>query len=200
MIPHRPTPGKLRLTPDLLLAAYKQGFFPMGDEFGETEWHNPDPRAIFPLEKLKPNARFRRWLRGSGLHCTIDTDFEKVMRHCATAHGDSWITEDMITAYTALHRTGHAHSVETWDADELVGGIYGVSIGAAFFGESMFSLVPNASKAAFHHLVAHLQQCDFLLFDTQYINDHTASLGAIEIAKEKFCMILAQALKSVDRY
>ena len=117
------------------------------------------------------------------------------MRHCATAHGDSWITEGMITAYTALHHIGHAHSVETWEGDELAGGIYGVSIGAAFFGESMFSLVPNASKAAFYHLTEHLRKCGFTLFDSQYLNDHTASLGAIEIPRTEFLNVLQDAIQ-----
>ena len=182
------------LTTDLLLAAYAEGFFPMGNEEGRLEWHNPDPRAVFPLEDLKPNGRFRRFLRNSGLRCTIDAGFEVVMRHCATAHGDSWITEEMIEAYTALHRMGHAHSVETWEGDALVGGIYGVTIGAAFFGESMFSLVPNASKAAFFHLAEHLRECGFTLFDSQYLNDHTASLGAIEIIQPDFLERLEDAI------
>ncbi len=195
MTPGRPSSGKLQLTTDLLLAAYRQGFFPMGDETGEVEWHSPDPRAVFPLETIRPNARFLRWLRGSGLNCTIDRNFEAVMRRCATVHGDSWITEEMIAAYTALHRIGHAHSMETWECDALVGGIYGVSIGTAFFGESKFSLVPNASKAAFYHLVEHLRQRNFTLFDTQYINDHTASLGAIEIPRHDFLELLKDAIE-----
>ncbi|HQV38018.1 MAG: leucyl/phenylalanyl-tRNA--protein transferase [Flavobacteriales bacterium] len=195
MTPGRSSSGKLQLTADLLLAAYKQGFFPMGDELGELEWHSPDPRAVFPLEAIRPNARFLRFLRNSGLNCTRDTGFEKVMRYCATAHGDTWITEEMIAAYTALHRIGHAHSVETWEGDKLVGGTYGVSIGAAFFGESMFSLVPNASKAAFHHLADHLRAHGFTLFDSQYLNDHTASLGAIEIPRPDFLELLKDALQ-----
>lgn len=195
MTPGRPSSGKLQLTPDLLLAAYRQGFFPMGDELGRLEWHSPDPRAVFPLEAIRPNARFRRWLRNSELHCTIDTAFEKVMGHCATEHGESWITEEMISAYTALHRIGHAHSVETWDGPQLVGGIYGVSIGEAFFGESMFSLVPNASKAAFHHLADHLRQRRSMLFDTQYLNQHTASLGAVEIPRSDFLELLLKAIE-----
>lgn len=185
-----------QLTTDLLLAAYSQGYFPMGDERGEVEWHSPDPRAVFPLEAVRPNARFRRWLRNSGLHCTIDNGFENVMRQCSTVHGDSWITEEMIAIYTALHRIGHAHSVETWKGEALVGGIYGVSIGAAFFGESMFSLLPNASKAAFYHLAEHLRHRGFVLLDTQYLNDHTASLGAFEVARKDFLAILATATAS----
>ena len=184
----------------MLLAAYSEGFFPMGDEEGRIDWHNPDPRAVFPLEALKPNARFRRFLRNSGLRCSIDADFEVVMRYCATAHGDSWITEEMIAAYTALHRIGHAHSVETWEGDELVGGIYGVSIGTAFFGESMFSLAPNASKAAFHRLAEHLREHGFTLFDSQYLNDHTATLGAMEIPRSEFMEALKDAVQRTNSF
>jgi leucyl/phenylalanyl-tRNA--protein transferase len=183
------------LTTDMLLSAYSEGFFPMGDEEQWIRFHNPDPRAVFPLEAIRPNSRFRRFLRNSGLHCTIDTDFEAVMRHCATVHGDTWITEEMIAAYTVLHRIGHAHSLETWEGDELVGGLYGVNIGAAFFGESMFSLVPNASKAAFYHLAKHLRDRGFTLFDSQYLNDHTASLGAIEIPQSEFLDRLQDAIQ-----
>lgn len=195
-----PHPERSGLTTGLLLAAYSEGFFPMGDEEGHLEWHNADPRAVFPLDAIRPNARFRRFLRNSGLHCTIDTGFEAVMRHCATEHGDSWITEEMIVAYTALHRIGHAHSVETWDGDKLVGGIYGVSIGAAYFGESMFSLEPNASKAAFYHLTEHLRDRGFILFDSQYLNDHTASLGAIEIPRSEFLEALRDAIEKPSSF
>lgn len=189
-----------RLTPDILLYGYIHGCFPMGNEEGLIHWYNPDPRAIFPLESTRPNARFKRFLRSSGFHCTVDTAFERVMRHCATAHGDTWITGEMIRVYTQLHRMGHAHSVETWAGPALVGGVYGVSAGGAFFGESMFSLVPNASKAAFHHLAEHLRQRGFLLFDTQYLNDHTALLGATEVSKKEFSMLLAQALEKQVRF
>lgn len=184
----------LHLTTGMLLEAYSQGYFPMGNEEGWIHWHSPDPRAVFPLDVIGPNARFARYMRNNGLYCTKDTAFEQVMRHCSTAHGDSWITEEMITAYTALHRIGQAHSVETWAGSELVGGIYGVSMGGAFFGESMFSLKPNAGKAAFYHLAENLRQRGFTLFDTQYINDHTASLGAIEIPRSRFMHLLEQAL------
>lgn len=182
------------LTPQLLLMAYRGGFFPMADGDGWIQWHCPDPRAIFPLADLRPNKRFLRFLRGSGLHCTTDAAFEDVMRQCATVHGDTWISEEMIAAYTALHRMGHAHSVETWSGDELVGGLYGVSIGAAFFGESMFSRKPNAGKAAFYHIVDHLRANDYTLFDTQYINEHTRSLGAEEVPREEFRRMLAEAV------
>jgi|SRR5688572_22819971 len=182
------------LTPQLLLMAYRGGFFPMADGEGRIQWHCPDPRAIFPLTDLRPNKRFLRFLRGSGLHCTTDAAFGDVMRQCATVHGDTWISEEMIGAYTALHHMGHAHSVEAWSGDELVGGLYGVRIGRAFFGESMFSLRTNAGKAAFYHIVDHLRANDYTLFDTQYINEHTRSLGAVEVPREAFRKMLAEAV------
>lgn len=181
------------LTPELLLAAYARGFFPMADEAGEVHWHDPDPRAILPLEKAVPNARLRRSIRNTGLTCTLDQDFEGVMRQCAIVHGDTWITEGMIAAYTALHGLGHAHSAETWQDGRLVGGLYGVRIGAAFFGESMFSTATNASKAALHHMAAHLRAHGAQLFDTQYLNAHTRSLGAIEVPRAEFRRMLARA-------
>lgn len=189
-----PVPAPDALTPQLLLAAYSQGYFPMGEEDGSIAWHHPDPRAIFPMDSIVPNARFARMLRASGMRCTLDEAFPLVMERCATVHGSPWITPEMVVAYTSLHRMGHAHSVETWLNDELVGGIYGVCIGGAFFGESMFSLRANASKAGFHHLVMHLRRNDFLLFDTQYINAHTASLGAVEIPRAVFLERLSQAI------
>lgn len=188
------------LTPELLLAAYAQGYFPMGDEAGTLHWHDPDPRAVLPLEALHPNARLRRAWRSSGLHCTLDQDLTGVMRQCAIVHGDTWITGEMIAAYTALHALGHAHSAETWQDGHLVGGLYGVRIGAAFFGESMFSRVSNASKAALHHLAAHLRERGALLFDTQYINDHTRSLGAVEIPRDVFKTRLATAVNTPFRF
>ena len=183
-------------TPQLLLATYAQGIFPMADADGIIQWYQPNPRAIFPLETVIPNARFRRFLRNSDLSCTIDQAFEEVIGHCATVHGESWIDSRIMEAYTTLHHMGHAHSVETWKDDQLVGGLYGVSFGGAFFGESMFSLVPNGSKVAFYHLVEHLKERGFLLFDTQFLNDHTASLGAIEVPQTEFSTMLARAVRS----
>ena len=184
------------LTPQLLLAAYRRGFFPMADEAGMIQWHDPDPRAVFPLATTRPNARLRRLLRKSGFTITMDQAVEEVITNCATVHGDSWITPAIMHACSALHQQGHALSVETWRGHRLVGGIYGVAIGAAFFGESMFSLETNASKAAFFHLAEHLRQHDFRLFDTQYLNDHTASLGAVEIPRNRFMMELGSAVSS----
>jgi len=183
----------LTLSPALLLRAYREGLFPMLHDDGRLYWHDPDPRAIIPLDAVHPNARLRRAIRAGGFTCTIDRTFEGVMRGCADRES-TWMNEDMIAAYTALHTQGHALSAETWLGDELVGGIYGVRIGTAFFGESMFSRRPHASKAAFHHVVEHLRSAGCTLFDTQYMNDHTRSLGAIEIPRADFRRSLAAAV------
>lgn len=176
-----------------LLEAYSEGWFPMGADDGTLHWHNPDPRAVFPLDRLRPDVRLQRFMRQHGYTCTMDTCFEEVMRGCAD-RPSTWITAEMHDAYVELHRMGHAHCVETWQDGVLVGGIYGVCVGAAFFGESMFSRAPNASKSAFHHLAEHLRGRGFHLFDSQYINDHTRSLGAIEIPRHVFLRHLQCAI------
>lgn len=165
----------------------------MVHEDGEVYWHDPDPRAIVPLEAVRMNDRLRRAARSAGFTCTTDRSFEAVMRGCADRES-TWLDAGMIAAYTALHAQGFALSVETWAGGGLVGGLYGVRIGRAFFGESMFSRVPNASKVAFHHAVAHLRAAGCTLFDTQYLNEHTRSLGAIEVPRAVFRQLLAEAL------
>ncbi len=182
------------LTPDLLLAAYSRGVFPMAHEDGELHWHDPDPRAVFPLEHIAVNARLRRAFRNAEFSYTHDQRFEEVMRACAESRDSTWITEEMITAYVGLHKTGYAHSVEVWQDESLVGGIYGITIGGVFFGESMFSRVSNASKAAFHELARHLKERGFTVFDSQYINDHTRSLGAVEVPRTIFRRVLRNAI------
>ena len=183
----------------MLLRAYGQGIFPMVHDDGDTYWHDPDPRAVFLLDRVRPNARLRSFVRSRDYRCTIDNRFEEVMRACADRES-TWITEDLIGAYTELHNQGKAHSVETWQGDALIGGIYGVSIGAAFFGESMFSREANASKAAFYHLVEHLRQQGFIVFDSQYANDHTRKLGALEVPRSEFRSLLALAVESPDLF
>ena len=160
---------------------------------GELYWHDPDPRAVFPLAELRPNARALRAFRKAGFTHTRNEAFEAVIRACADRE-DPWIDERIIASFLGLHAAGYAHSVETWQDGSLVGGIYGVSLRGAFFGESMFSHVPNAGKAAFYALVAHLQQEGYVLFDTQYINEHTRSLGAVEVDRNAFLSLLEDAL------
>lgn len=181
------------ITTALLLQAYANGYFPMADEEHRIQWHNPDPRAIIPLDQLKANARLARFLRNNEYRCTINTCFERVIRACAD-RPSTWINEEIIQLYIELHHTGHAISAETWKDDELIGGLYGVTIGSAFFGESMFSARTNGSRAALHHLAAYLRKAGYRLFDTQYVNDHTRSLGAIEIPRAEYHQLLVEAI------
>lgn len=170
---------------DVLLEAYARGWFPMCQEDGEIHWHDPDPRAVLPLDVVEPNERMRTLLRSGRFTTTVDGSFERVIRGCA-ARAESWIDERIIRSYVALHEAGHAHSVEAWKDGQLAGGIYGVALGGAFFGESMFSAVSNGGKVAFYTLRAHLKQQGFTLFDSQYINDFTRQLGAVEVPRIQF--------------
>ena len=182
----------------LVLAAYRKGLFPMCHEDGQLYWHDPDPRAVFPLESVKPNTRLQRVMRSGKFRLTHNTAFDDVIRGCAD-RAETWIDSRIIHTYGALYRAGHAHSVEAWHDDRLVGGIYGIAIGGAFFAESMFSRMPSAGIVAFHTLVAHLKQRGFVLFDSQYINDFTARLGAVEIGRAAYKRSLAQALRVAVR-
>lgn len=159
---------------------------------GRIGVHRPDPRAIFNLNAVSPDATTARHLRTGRFTITANACFEEVMRRCADRE-ETWIDERMIAAYSALHEQGLAHSVEAWRDGELAGGIYGVALGAAFFGESLFG-TGNAGKAAFHALAQRLRAGGFVLFDTQYINPFTQSLGAFEIAAEEFDARLRDAL------
>lgn len=182
------------IEPQLLIDAYCSGFFPMADpETGRIHWYSPDPRAIFPIYSIKPSHSMRQILKKNIFKTKIDTNFEKVILECAN-RPDSWINDIIINSYINLFKLGYAHSVETYLDDELVGGLYGVSINAAFFGESMFSKVSNASKVAFYHLIEHLKQKNFILLDSQFINPHTKMLGAIEIPRSQYLKILKFAI------
>jgi leucyl/phenylalanyl-tRNA--protein transferase len=169
------------LVPDLLVIGYRNGFFPMGDpETGDINWHRPDPRAIIPLDGVRVSSSLRATLRKGRYSITVNTSFHDVITACAD-RPDCWITPSVIDAYTELHHLGLAHSVESWHNGSLVGGLYGVALGGAFFGESMFSRMNDASKVSFVALVDRLRERGFSLLDTQYINAFTASLGATEI-------------------
>lgn len=178
---------------DELLYAYREGHFPMAHDDGELYWHDPDPRAIFHLHALEPDMRTARMMRSGRFQVTMDRAFVEVIEHCAD-RPDSWIDTRIKLSYGMLHISGHAHSVETWDDGRLVGGIYGVAIGGAFFGESMFTRVNNAGKVAFHSLVEHLRQKGFTLFDTQYINAFTKQLGAVEVPRTAYRAMLREAV------
>lgn len=185
------------LSAEQLIYAYASGYFPMGNELDEIRWYNPDPRAIIPIESYAPAKSLRPVLNKGIFECRINQAFEQVMRHCSQPRSEDdgiWISEEIIQAYTELHRLGLAHSVEVYVEGKLVGGLYGVCLGGAFFGESMFSLVSNASKVAFHHLLIRLRDRGFDLLDTQFINDHVERLGAIEIPQAEYLHRLEKAL------
>lgn len=184
-----------KLTPKLLLRAYSAGIFPMADssESEEIYWVDPKLRGILPLDKLHISRRLRRSMKTSKYIVTIDTAFGAVMAGCA-GRDDTWINSSIITLYSQLHAMGYAHSVEIWEEDDLVGGLYGVSIGGAFFGESMFSRAPNTSKMALIYLVARLRVGGYILLDTQFTTDHLGGFGVIEIKREKYHIHLEKAL------
>ncbi len=181
----------------VLMTAYAEGRFPMAHADGELYWHDPDPRAVFPLERLRPDARLARRMRNGGFTITRDEAFDPVVQGCAQRE-ETWIDARIRATYGALHRAGHAHSVEVWartdDAERaLVGGIYGVALGGAFFGESMFHRRSDAGKVAFYALAEHLRARGFALFDSQYLNPVTARLGAEEVPRARFLRMLATA-------
>jgi leucyl/phenylalanyl-tRNA--protein transferase len=195
-----------RLTPEMLLQAYRAGIFPMAERRDDPNlfWVSPDARGIFPLDKFHLPKRLARTVRSDRFTVRTDTAFEDVMRACAAPAPDrdeSWINNEILSLYTALQEMGHAHSVEAWREDRLVGGLYGVKIGAAFFGESMFSRERDASKVALAHLVARLKVGGFRLLDAQFITSHLAQFGAIEIPRNAYLEMLAFALeRNADFY
>jgi leucyl/phenylalanyl-tRNA---protein transferase len=192
---------------ELLLAAYASGWFPMADEEGVISWYSPDPRGIMPIETFHVPSRLERVVRKGALQVEIDTAFEEVMRACAEAErepGDTgtWISEEIIESYCALHAQGCAHSIEVRQNGLLVGGLYGVALGGAFFGESMFHRATDASKVALVALVERLRSHGFLLLDTQWVTAHLQQFGAIEIPRPQYLRLLEQSLKldvSFDR-
>jgi leucyl/phenylalanyl-tRNA---protein transferase len=185
---------------ELLLAAYASGWFPMADEDGVISWYSPDPRGILPLDDFHVPSRLQRVLRRGAVQIEIDTAFEEVMRACAQAErepGDSgtWISEEIIESYCALHQQGYAHSVEVRQSGTLVGGLYGVALGGAFFGESMFHRITDASKVALVALVQRLRSRGFVLLDTQWVTAHLQQFGAAEIPRPAYLKRLDESLK-----
>src|ERR1017187_4570808 len=167
-----------------LLLAYRSGIFPW--PINPITWWSPDPRAMIELDAFHPTRSLSKLMRKQPFQITIDQAFQRVMDGCAApapGRRDTWITPEFINAYTRLHQQGHAHSVECWQADELVGGIYGVSFGGFFAGESMFHRISNASKVALCHLIGHLRGRGFELFDIQMVTPATRQLGATEISR-----------------
>ena len=187
------------LTPETLLRAYAVGLFPMAEHRDDQTlyWVDPEKRGILPLDDFHIPRRLRRTVRQGNFEIRCDTAFSQVIRACAGPSKDrdeSWINDEIIGLYTALNERGRAHSVEVWFNQRLVGGLYGVALGAAFFGESMFSTVRDASKIALVHLVARLKKGEFGLLDTQFNTDHLSQFGAVELPRSGFRQLLASAL------
>jgi len=184
------------LRPARLLAAYASGIFPWYSEGSPILWWSPDPRLILRPREVRVSRSLRQRMKNAGLTLTLDRDFQGVIRSCASAprpgEGGTWITPEMAEAYTTLHRLGHAHSVEAWRGDALVGGLYGVSVGRAFFGESMFCLERDASKAALVRLCERLDAWGYGLIDCQMTTPHLIRMGAREIPRAEFCREVAE--------
>jgi len=190
------------LSVDRLLEAYSCGIFPWYSENDPILWWSPDPRMILIPEEIRISRSLRQTLSRKDFKITFDRAFDMVIRSCASVnakkHGDTWITEDMINAYIQLHKAGYAHSVEAWHEDRLAGGLYGISLGTAFFGESMFTIMSNASKAAFATLATTLCKMNFSLIDCQISTPHLASLGAVEVTRDDFLGRLNTSLDAPD--
>lgn len=187
------------IDPDLLLRAYSIGVFPMADSrtADDVYWVEPKKRGILPLDDFRLSRSLGKTVRSDRFTVTADTAFTRVVAECAAAtdgRPDTWINPAIELAYADLHRRGHAHSIEVWQEDQLVGGLYGVKLGGAFFGESMFSRRSNASKVALAWLVARLKVGGFALLDCQFITDHLQSLGAIEVSRDDYVALLDAAL------
>jgi leucyl/phenylalanyl-tRNA--protein transferase len=195
----------VQLTPELLLRAYAIGIFPMAEGADDPDvfWVDPERRGVLPLESFHVPKRLRRTIRQGRFELRVDSAFEAVMRGCAEPNPDrptTWINETILDLYGALFRLGHAHSVEAWRDGTLAGGLYGVTLGAAFFGESMFSRSPDASKVALVHLVACLKLGGFKLCDTQFVTRHLAQFGAIEIPRAAYRRRLAAAVRGSAQF
>lgn len=181
------------IAPDVLLQGYRLGVFPMGMENGAIEWYSPDPRAILPLGEFHISDSLQRVLRQGVFEIRVNTSFEAVMRRCSE-RPETWINPEIVESYVLLHELGHAHSVEAWCDAKMVGGLYGVVIGGAFFGESMFHDVTNASKVALCALVERLRARHFALLDTQWLTPHLERFGAIEISRREYIYLLTRAV------
>ena len=184
------------ITPAMLMRAYAIGVFPMSEHRDDPEifWVDPRRRGVFPLEGFHISRSLAKAIRREDYHVTINRDFLGVVDGCAD-RDDTWINAEIRHLYNALHERGQAHSLEVWRDGELIGGVYGVTLGAAFFGESMFSRARDASKIALAYLVDHLRRGGFRLFDTQFITPHLASLGAVEISRAEYHVLLRDAIE-----
>jgi leucyl/phenylalanyl-tRNA--protein transferase len=185
------------LSPERLLKAYSKGIFPWYNPGEPILWWTPNPRCVLFPNQFNPSRSLKKSIRKNNFTFSVDLEFEQVLDRCAEPRANrmgTWITKDMRDAYLRLHHMGHAHSVETWKRDKLVGGLYGIAMGKVFFGESMFTSVNDASKSALHYLVARLLEMEFQLIDCQITSPHLLSLGAVEIPRSEFLDRLETAL------
>ena len=188
-----------RFTPQLVLAAYSQGIFPMGDDDGSIRWYSPDPRCIIELDEFHCSRRLARTFRQGRFDMRVNTAWDEVLRACAD-RGTTWINDEIIRVYTELFRLGYAHSVEAFQDGVLVGGLYGVSIGGAFMGESMFHKVTDASKVSLLYLVERMKERGFSLLDSQYMTEHLGRFGARDIPRQEYLERLELALGQNCRF
>jgi leucyl/phenylalanyl-tRNA--protein transferase len=188
------------IEPDFLLMAYASGYFPMAESAnGEIGWYSPDPRAIIDLGAFHVSRSLRLTLKKEPFEILLNRDLEAVMRQCAQRN-ETWISEEIIKSYLRLRELGFAHSVECWKGKELVGGLYGVALGGAFFGESMFSRKRDASKVALVHLVHRLNERGYTLLDTQFITPHLRGFGAVEVSRNDYLERLKNAIQKECRF
>jgi leucyl/phenylalanyl-tRNA--protein transferase len=183
----------VRLNPEMLESCYRAGAFPMADRYGRLQFYRSDPRAILELDSLHVSKSLGRVIRKGVYEVRVDRDFEGVIRACSRRR-ETWINEEIVRGFLALHEEGKAHSVEAYKGDELAGGLYGVTLGGAFMGESMFTRMRDASKVCFVHLVERLEERGYVLLDCQIQNDHLASLGVVEIPEHEYLKRLREAL------
>jgi leucyl/phenylalanyl-tRNA---protein transferase len=194
--------ASFEITPEVLLRAYACGIFPMSESADDPTifWVEPEQRGIIPLHGFRVSSRLARTVRSDIFRVTVNTAFKQTIAGCAEpqpGRDDTWINGRIRDLYTALHQIGHAHSVEAWQGDDLVGGLYGVSLGRAFFGESMFHRARDASKVALVHLVARLIAGGFVLLDTQYVTEHLRTFGAAEVPQRRYRAMLDDALNGI---
>lgn len=187
------------IEPEILLQGYRLGIFPMAMENGKIEWFSPNPRGILPLENFHVPHGLQRARRKGRFEIRISTEFQRVMEHCAE-RDETWINSEIIRSYVRLHESGHAHSVEAWCDGELAGGLYGVTLGGAFFGESMFHTVTDASKIALLALVERLRERAFTLLDTQWSTDHLQQFGVINVPRRHYLKLLGAATQLDRRF
>ncbi len=196
---------QIKLTPEIVLRAYAAGIFPMAESYDDPDifWVDPDVRGILPLDNLHISRSLRKKIRQKKFEVRCNTEFDAVIQTCAEFNEDrheTWINSEIIRLYRKLFYKGHVHTIECWREDKLVGGLYGVALKGAFFGESMFSREADASKVALVHLAARLKHADFVLLDTQFVTEHLLSLGAVEVPRNEYHLLLDKALDTDVRF